>query len=135
LQVWAEHPLFGVGPGVAVEARKPLIGPAAAHTELTRLPAEHGIFGVVALFLLLLMAVRNIKRAQTPANKGIVAALIIWVFFFMLNSAIRLAAPAFLFGLTFITLLSEHDSDHSTQTWSGRHYHRPRALKARRFTV
>lgn len=109
LQVWADNPLFGVGPGMAKGARELLIGPTAAHTELSRLLAEHGLFGLIALLLLLVMSARNIRRAQTPAQKGLVAAMVVWTLLFMLNSAMRLVAPALVFGLAFALLLPKDE--------------------------
>jgi hypothetical protein len=107
LQIWGDNPVFGVGPGMASETRELLIGPVAAHTELSRLLAEHGIFGLLALLLLLFMSARNVRWAQTVAQKALVTAMIVWTLLFMLNSAMRLVAPAFVFGLTFARFLSE----------------------------
>ncbi len=107
LQIWANNPVFGVGPGMAKDARDLLLGPAAAHTELSRLLAEHGIFGLLGLLLLLFMSARNIRGAQTAAQKGWVAAMIVWTLLFMANSAMRMVAPALVFGLTFARLIPE----------------------------
>ena len=53
LEVWFDNPVLGVGPGVAKEYRAATFGrAAAAHTEFTRLLAEHGILGLVALIIL-----------------------------------------------------------------------------------
>lgn len=101
LKIWEDNFLFGVGPGLAKEQRHLASGPAAAHTELSRLLAEHGILGLLALALLAAMAFRNIARVETSSDKGLVAGLLVWTLFFFLNSAMRMVAPSFIFGLTF----------------------------------
>ena len=105
LQIWKEHPVFGIGVGLAQERRNQLIAKdLASHTEFTRLLAEHGLLGLLATALLLLMAWENLRRARGAAAQGIVAAAIVWTFAFMLVSGMRLLAPSLVFGLTFSLL-------------------------------
>ncbi|HEX8217926.1 MAG TPA: O-antigen ligase family protein [Chloroflexia bacterium] len=118
LQVWMHNPLFGVGPGMAKEARALFLDPVAAHTEVTRLLAEHGFFGLIAFLLLLVMSYQNYRRAQGTAQKGFVAAMVVWTMLFMLNSAMRLVAPALIFGLTFGYLPADDGVNHA-QTSAG----------------
>lgn len=98
LEVFNEHLLFGVGPGQAKHFREGH-NKAAAHTEFSRLLAEHGIFGLAALLLMLGLTIRHFRRAQTPQAKAIVVALTVWSFLSMASVAMRTVAPAFLFGL------------------------------------
>jgi hypothetical protein len=102
LQLWQENPFLGVGPGGSNFA-----GTSTAHTEFARLFAEHGTFGVAALFLLLLSSVVTIRKTRTLKGKAIAVCMIAWSFLFMLNAAMRLVAPAFVFGLAFATVLPE----------------------------
>ncbi len=99
LEVFNEHMLFGVGPGQAKLFRQGH-NKAAAHTEFSRLLAEHGVFGLAALLLMLGLAWRHFRRAQTPPAKAIVVALTVWSFLSMASVAMRTVAPAFLFGLS-----------------------------------
>lgn len=118
LRVWANNPVLGVGPGRATKLRKEG-RMVAAHTEFTRLPAEHGIFGLGAALLLFIMGVRNIRRARTRMFKAVVASLVGWSFLFMSGDAMRLIAPAFALGLGFVTILREGNikilRNHSSQ--------------------
>ncbi|MGE3946853.1 MAG: O-antigen ligase family protein [Blastocatellales bacterium] len=100
LMAFWENPVFGVGPGQARYYRRDIYESIAAHTEFSRLLAEHGLFGLSALILLGFMTVQHLTRARTARDKASVASLITWSFLFMLVSAMRLAAPAFAFGLT-----------------------------------
>ncbi len=102
LYLFQEFPILGVGPGGSVK-----YGASVAHTEFARLAAEHGTLGLVALLLLLLAAASSIRQARTIKGKAIAVCLIGWSFLYMLNAAMRLAAPAFTFGLAFATVLPE----------------------------
>lgn len=107
LQVMLEHPLYGVGPGQSRNFRSRQIQyyDAASHTEFTRLLAEHGLFGIVALLVLVALAVRHFYQARTPMNRAIAVAAIAWSFLFLASNAMRLALPSFAFGLSALTLL------------------------------
>lgn len=107
LQVWEENPMFGVGPGQAEFYRQYEVGRVAAHTEFTRLLAEHGMFGFTALLALLIAGVSCVMRAHSDMSRAVTAALIGWSLFYMLHSAMRVAAPSFIFGLAFASLLYE----------------------------
>ena len=107
LQLWAEHPIFGTGVGLATSARAVgrTPGMAAAHTEWTRMLAEHGLFGLVAALVLLAMIGRNVVRAGGPVARAIVVALACWAGAYLSINAMRIAAPSFLLGLTCATLM------------------------------
>lgn len=99
LQIWRQNPLIGVGVGMSMSRRAEVGDDHAAHTEYTRLLADHGLLGAGALVLLLLMTVQAFLRAREPLARAIVAAFAFYAFLFMAVSAMRLAAPAFLLAL------------------------------------
>lgn len=99
LQIWREHLVLGAGAGMSEYLRGGMGDPRPAHTEYTRLLAEHGLLGLGAFLILLLLTAQAFLRAQGPWAKAIVAAFAVWAFLFMAASAMRLAAPAFLLGL------------------------------------
>jgi len=91
LQIWDQNPVLGVGPGRAKAMRGELIFRSrSAHTEYTRLLAEHGIFGLVAVILLFVMAVRNLRRARTSLGKALVASMTGFSLLFILINGMRL---------------------------------------------
>ncbi|MFP5287401.1 MAG: O-antigen ligase family protein, partial [Thermoanaerobaculia bacterium] len=103
LQLWKEHPLLGVGPGMAKYYRSnPLGMEVAAHTEFTRLLAEHGTLGAFALAILLWIVGRAYLRAPTALEKAWVSALAAWSFAEMGHAAMRIAAISLLLGLAVI---------------------------------
>jgi O-antigen ligase len=113
LEIWKEHFWLGVGPGQGDRYRRAEFQggrDATAHTEFSRLLAEHGLFGASALILLFVMAFKNVKAARTPRSRAIVVATVAWSMLYMTNAAMRLAAPAFMVGLTFATFVSAEAS-------------------------
>ncbi len=103
LHLFREHPMLGVGPGMAKYYRVGMLGfEVAAHTEFTRLLSEHGILGGLALAVLIGLAARAYLIAPTALQKAWVAALTAWTFAEMSHSAMRIAAISVLFGLAMI---------------------------------
>lgn len=107
VRIWKENPLFGVGPGLVSDARDPALFITMNHTEFSRLFAEHGVFGFAAIILLVVMSVQSYQRAPTNRGKALVIALLTWCFLYMVTAAMRLAAPSFVFGLAWATLLPD----------------------------
>ncbi|MFN7926771.1 MAG: O-antigen ligase family protein [Blastocatellia bacterium] len=110
LQIWGEHPLLGVGPGQGPNYRKLIYYGAVAHTEFSRLFAEHGFLGFLSLVLLFVTGLQAVLLSPGSQAKAAKASLLTWSVLYMLNAAMRLAAPSFLFGLTFAEFdLGEED--------------------------
>lgn len=117
LELWRSNLIFGVGPGGGGNLRgeyfinDPSLGTlatattriAAAHTEFSRVLAEHGSLGLAGMVLLVLAGFWNIHRAPDARTKGLVAALGIWSALFMLSNATRLVAPSTCIALGFAT--------------------------------
>ncbi len=101
LKIFLENPWLGVGVGKAKEERRKYYGQSIiAHTEFTRLPAEHGLLGIGAIILLLAMAMQHFHRARSPRSKAAVVALVSFGFLFMAVNGMRLLLPAVAFGLS-----------------------------------
>jgi hypothetical protein len=117
LDIFIDNPVLGVGPGQAQELREDAYGKAApAHTEFTRLLAEHGSLGLLALLALCVGVAANVIRARTLKGKALSASMVGWSFLYMLANAMRLVAPAFALGLSFVTLLPEEQPPSSRVT-------------------
>lgn len=100
LNIWLQNPLLGVGPGRARYHRTEAGG--AAHTEFSRLPAEHGAPGIIAILLLGVMALGAVRKQKGLKGKALAASLLCWSLLYMTNAAMRIAAPGFAFGLAFV---------------------------------
>jgi hypothetical protein len=99
IALWQENFVFGVGVGEAKLHRKEMTG--ASHSEFSRLLAEHGIFGLAVMLLLLVAVVSNHFRSQSSNERSLVVACSVWTVLFTLTAALRLVAPAFILGITF----------------------------------
>jgi len=105
IDIFLEHPVLGVGVGAAYSERQEFLGfKAASHTEFSRLISEHGLFGLVAICCMLAMVGVNFKRSRSRVGRAFVLGAAAWAVLFMLNTGMRLAAPAAVFGMIFITI-------------------------------
>lgn len=118
LKAFWEHP-EGVGVGKLNELRGSALhlGGVASHNEFTRLLAEHGILGLLALvFLAIALLFNYIRFAQYPLHQALIGSLIVWSLFTLGHSAFRITAPAYLIGLSFLSLDKAHSaSENSVQ--------------------
>jgi O-antigen ligase len=103
LNLWVANPLLGVGPGFSKTDRMALLGyGAGAHTEYTRVLAEHGTAGLLALLMMLVMSIRAYLRTPNLEAQAWVAALLAWPLMEMSHAAMRIVAISFLFGLALV---------------------------------
>jgi O-antigen ligase len=107
LQIFIENPFWGVGVGEAIDERYQMSRQfSASHTEFTRLLSEHGTFGILAITALIAGGVFNLRKQNTRIGKALVAGALAWSGLFMVNSGMRLAAPAFIWGLSCVMIAS-----------------------------
>ncbi len=100
LALFAENPLFGVGPGVSKYVRTGVAeADGSTHTEYSRLLAEHGVFGIVALVLLAVMFIQALRQTTSTWNRFLAAGGGVYALFTMSHSATRIAIIAVMFGL------------------------------------
>lgn len=95
LATWMKYPIFGVGVGFSPFQRSNV---SLNHNEITRMVAEHGLFGLGALIMMALMILRRMLSARSLEEKAIVAALLTWAILFFFVNGSRIAAPSFIFG-------------------------------------
>jgi O-antigen ligase len=103
LRIFREHPVFGVGPG-GVRLFRTGITHWAAHTEFSRLLAEHGVFGLIALVLLVATAIIRCFKLRDAESRTLTAGLFAWAFLYMAVNAMRVAAPSFAFALAMMDI-------------------------------
>jgi O-antigen ligase/polysaccharide polymerase Wzy-like membrane protein len=99
LDRFRQHPFVGVGIGVAQTERPRAIKGEPAHTEYSRLLAEQGLFGAVAIAALVTIAIGALLRAQPGLPSALVAAFAGWSFTEMAHSATRIALISYSVGL------------------------------------
>lgn len=104
LQAFYEQPLTGIGIGKVKEFREEEIGRvSASHNEVTRILSEHGLFGLFALIILLFTPL--VYSIHNKTNIYIYAFILFW-FLTINHSSMRIAAPAFIYGLSLISIIS-----------------------------
>ena len=102
IKIFFENPIFGVGVGKGVEVRK-LDSPGAAlsHDEITRMLAEHGSLGALALLILFFTPL--ILYLENKFNMFLLCFVVFWLLTIN-HAAMRTAAPAFVYSLSLLNV-------------------------------
>ncbi len=108
LEMFYENPIFGVGVGKGTEIRQEILGyDCASHSEVSRMLAEHGFFGLSALLILfitpLVLFFRNLNHIY------LIPFYIFW-FLTINHAAMRTAAPAFFYALTLLKIKKQDET-------------------------
>lgn len=107
-------PITGIGIGKIKEFREEKTGvEAATHNELSRLVSEHGISGLIALFILVFSPL--LYWLFYRPNIYLFAFYFFWLLTIS-HSSMRLAAPGFIYGLCLLYIINEKNSLHRKQT-------------------
>ena len=105
LENFYESPILGIGVGNGkykrIESGKRIT--AASHNEITRLIEEHGLLGILALLILLVKPLQNIYFSTNYQRAFLLSFYVFW-FLTINNSAMRIAFPAFVYGLSLIKI-------------------------------
>lgn len=103
LQAFYENPIVGIGVGKMKEYRLEETGRlSATHNEVSRTLSEHGILGISALLILIITPL--VFRIKNKSNLYLYTFLVFW-FLTINHSSMRIAAPAFIYGLGLITII------------------------------
>jgi hypothetical protein len=105
LEAFYSFPLTGIGVGKIKEYRLEQTGrESATHNEVSRMLSEHGLFGLLALAILLFKPL--LLRVKNRSNLFLLSFVMFW-FLTINHSSMRLVAPAFIYGLAVLTIVSE----------------------------
>ncbi|MDO6758773.1 O-antigen ligase family protein [Tamlana sp. 2_MG-2023] len=97
-----DHPFLGVGVGKIKEIRLNETGvEAASHNEMSRIVAEHGLFGLIAFAILLFTPL--LYRIRNRQNLFFFSFYFFW-FLTINHSAMRIAAPGFIYALSLLNI-------------------------------
>lgn len=100
LKMFLDNPIFGVGVGKNKEYRLESTGiEAASHNEVTRMLAEHGMFGLFGLVILMFTPI--VLYINNKQNIFVLAFVVFWLLTIN-HAAMRLAAPAFVYALSLL---------------------------------
>ena len=104
LNIFIDHFFTGVGPGKATELRE-VYGygkQVVAHTEYSRMLAEHGITGLFSLLILIGISVTHLFSAYSNRSQFIKVIFGVLTILTLSHSAMRLVMPSFIYGFLFI---------------------------------
>ncbi len=103
LMAFEDNPLLGAGVGGSSAYHEYVLGAAiGAHTEYTRLLAEHGLFGILIMFLMGWMLLKRYLGNAPGLGRAVSAAMAIWALTVMVHSATRLVVVPFALVLAFM---------------------------------
>ena len=110
LEGFISNPFFGIGSSRAKDQRYEIEGQGVtSHSEVSRTLAEHGIFGVIILLILIIKPFDY--RSRNRRNFYFYAFLAFW-FATINHSSMRLSAPAFIYALALLNVVHGKSSLH-----------------------
>ncbi|MEO5990516.1 MAG: O-antigen ligase family protein [Ferruginibacter sp.] len=102
---FVSSPFFGIGSSRAKDQRIEEGGQGVtSHNEISRTLAEHGFLGIIILIILIFKPIYY--RSQNKGNVFFYAFLCLW-FATINHSSMRIAAPAFIYGLALLNVTNE----------------------------
>ncbi|WP_452226401.1 O-antigen ligase family protein [Lacinutrix cladophorae] len=107
------NPFFGIGSSRAKDQRIEIDGQGVtSHSETSRLLAEHGMFGVIILLILIFKPIDF--RARNKKSYLFYAFLCFW-FATINHSSMRLATPSFIYALALLNVTYDKNPIHRKQ--------------------
>ena len=107
IETFFEHPILGIGVGRNMEKRFERTGEiVVSHNEITRMIAEHGSFGILALLIIFITPL--ILYVDNKYNIYLLCCLLFWLLTIN-HAAMRLAAPAFLYSLSLLKVVKKEE--------------------------
>ena len=105
MEGFINEPFLGVGASGMKELRISKYGKyAATHNELSRLLSEHGMIGI---FILLILIFKPLDMRSNNRNNYFFYAFLVFWFATINHSAMRIAAPGFIYALALLNLKNE----------------------------
>jgi hypothetical protein len=102
INTFLKNPIFGVGVGKGAEVREDETGiKVLSHDEITRMLAEHGSLGIVALLILFFTPL--VLYLENKFNMFLLCFVAFW-FLTINHAAMRTAAPAFVYSLSLLNV-------------------------------
>ncbi|MFV8372598.1 O-antigen ligase family protein [Flavobacterium sp. LB2P74] len=102
INTFLKNPIFGVGVGKGAEIREDETGiKVLSHDEITRMLAEHGSLGILALLILFFTPL--ILYLENKFNMFLLCFVAFW-FLTINHAAMRIAAPAFVYSLSLLNI-------------------------------
>jgi hypothetical protein len=102
INTFFNNPIFGVGVGKGAEIREDETGiRVLSHDEITRMLAEHGTLGIIALLILFFTPL--VLYLENKFNMFMMCFVLFWLLTIN-HAAMRTAAPAFVYSLSLLNV-------------------------------
>jgi hypothetical protein len=102
IDMFLENPIFGVGVAKGAEIREDITGNfAVSHDEITRMLAEHGSLGIIAMLILFFTPL--IMYLENQFNMYLICFVLFW-FLTINHAAMRTAVSAFVYSLSLLNV-------------------------------
>ncbi|WP_418263855.1 O-antigen ligase family protein [Flavobacterium faecale] len=102
IDMFLNNPIFGVGVAKGAEIREEITGNfAVSHDEITRMLAEHGSLGIIALLILFFTPL--VLYLENSFNMFMICFVLFW-FLTINHAAMRTAVPAFVYSLSLLNI-------------------------------
>jgi len=102
LKAFSKYPVFGLGVGrSSVFYEEELNIELPSHNEVSRMLSEHGLLGILALLILLFAPL--VTKLNGRKNIYFYPFIIFWLLT-IAHSSMRIAAPAFIYGLSLLNI-------------------------------
>jgi hypothetical protein len=112
IAIFLDNPVLGSGPGGGRRLREKYgVDAAAAHTEFSRLLSEHGIGGLVIIFVLIAFPFIWIRKQNIKVWKGIIASLFVMAVLTTFHAAMRTNVMSVFYALAAIPVLIYTNSE------------------------
>ena len=111
LELWKENFIFGTGVGSSKLMRNNGLDRNASHNEFTRLLAEHGIFGFLYIFILLIFFFRLVFLKKRTVGNAIVVTLFMIGVGTMVHSGMRTFVSPIFIALSSMIITENKEND------------------------
>lgn len=107
IQMFLDNPFMGIGAGEVVTVRNEMyLSKQPSHTEYSRLLAEHGLFGLIDLIILLVFPLFWYGKTAGYSRIFFIAN-ISYALLILFPSSTRIIFPLFLYGLSFLNIYED----------------------------
>ena len=109
-EVFKRYPILGVGPGMSAAVRYKLFDDGKPpHTEFSRLISEHGMLGLISLFILIYFPILSFIKSKEFHKKLFLIMFSSFSIICSFHAAMRISMMGFVYGIAFINLVKKRD--------------------------
>jgi len=112
ITIFFENPLIGVGVGLGRDYRELSI---ASHTEYTRILAEHGLLGLIAMLFMAVYVLRRLFGQPVPQMRILLLGCLAWAALYFTHAGTRTAMPMFMLALVTLHFVPDDSPERASK--------------------